>query len=342
MGGFAPSNQFNAYQVLSQATSMSKTTDQQSVLEAQRKNFYRTSLIEIVTLLNGAVDRSYLCPLEAVHKHSSDSYTISARQIVVEADPIMGSGVDWMAGINLLQKRVVSNVIYDPLKLKQIDRIVSIEQRVEGAGASLTSVQNFSGQIKPCKLSEMQSIMKLDFAHGAYKDDIAYLEIGGNEEVANGGTWTSRESGCDYLPETGLDTDEIFNSYWIRLRKDRNSPKIPLAPAYVGASDYRRLIYTVWYNRLPNFPLEGTTAATDGWRPDSTSRSRFIDLPDKYMPLLVKRIYTYCLLQLQQTIPDQLSADIMNDYRQIYAMMDADTRATYQPQMQQIASQLGR
>jgi len=342
MGGLAPSNQFTAHAVISQATSLSKTVSQEAVLEAQRKNFYRTSLIEIVTLLNGAVDRSYLTYLEAVNKHASDSYTPTERQIIVGNDPIMGSAATWMSGINLLQKRVSSSVIYDPLKGRQIDRIVSIEQRVEGTGASYTAVQPFSGQIKPAKLTEMQSIMKLDFAHGAYKDDIVYLDIGGTETTANGGAWTSAEAGCDYLPTSGTGSETIFSTYWLRLRKDRNSTKIPLTPAYVGAADYYRLIYTIWFNRMPNFPLEGSTAATDGWRPDSTSSSRFIDLPDKYMPLLVKRIYTYCLLQLQQTIPDQLSADIMNDYRQIYAMMDADTRATYQPQMQQIAAQMGR
>jgi len=344
MGGFAPSSQFTAYQVISQATSMSKTVDQNAVLEAQRKNFYRTALVEIVTLLNGAVDRSYLTNIEAVHIHEDDTYTPTPKQILVQDDPIMGN-VSFMSAINMLQKRVVDSIIYDPLKYKQIDRIISIEQRVEGMGTPYIAVQPFSGQIKPVKLTEMQSIMKLDFAHGAYKDDIVYLEIGGDPVKAESGAWTDRDENCQHLPESGGGDEAIFNSYWVRLRKDRNNGRIPMKPVYTDSSNFYRIFYTIWFNRLPNFPLEpneGSTIDNDGWRPDSRHPSRFIDLPDKYMPLLVKRIYTYCLLQLNQAIPDSLSADIMNDYRQIYAMMDSETRSLYQPKLEQISSQLGR
>lgn len=356
MGGFAPSNQFTAYSIISQARNLAKTTEQKDVLEAQIKNFYRSALIEIVTLLNGAVDRSYLTKVEAIDLHASDVTSTAAteKQIVVQADPIMGSSVTYMAAINILQKRVktggstTTGILSDPLKNKQIDRIMAIEQRVEGTGASYSAVQDFSGQIKKVELGVMQSIMKLDFAHGAFKDDLVFLEIGGDPvvaspQVAATTAWTTAEAGCDYLPATGtVATDAIFNSYWIRLRKDRNASKIALRPVYNSSSDYFRILYTIWFHRLPNFPLEGTTAATDGWRPDSTSPSRFIDLPDKHMPLLVKRVYTYCLLQLQQEIPPQLGADIMNDYNQIYAMMNADVRSAYQPQMEQIKSQMGR
>jgi len=356
MGGFAPSNQFTAYTVTSLARNLAKTTEQTQVLEAQIHNFYRSALIEIVTLLNGAVDRSYLTKVEAIDLHANDvtSTAPTEKQIVVQSDPIMGSGVTYMRGINILQKRIktggstTTGIICDPLKGKQIDKILSIEQRIEGLGPTCDAVQDFSGQIKPVKLGEMQSIMKLDFAHGAFKDDLAYLEIGGDPVIASPQVpattaWTSVESGCDYLPATGtVANDANFNAYWIRIRKDRLNEKIALLPNWVSGTDYFRILYTIWFNRLPNFPLEGATAALDGWRPDSTSPSRFIDLPDKHMPLLVKRIYTYCLLQLQQEIPSQLGADIMNDYNQIYAMMNADVRSTYQPQMEQTAASLRR
>jgi len=356
MGGFAPSNQFTAYTVTSMARNLAKTVEQAQVLEAQIHNFYRAALIEIVTLLNGAVDRSYLTKVEAVDLHASDVTSTAAteKQIVVQADPIMGSGVTFMRGINILQKRVktggstTTGIISDPLKGKQIDRILSVEQRVEGTGATYQAVQDFSGQIKPVKLGEMQSIMKLDFAHGAYKDDLTYLEIGGDPvvavpQVATTTAWTTAETGCDYLPTTGtVATDVSFNAYWIRIRRDRLNSHIALAPNWISAADYFRILYTIWFNRLPNFPTEGTTASTDGWRPDSTSPSRFIDLPDKHMPLLAKRIYTYCLLQLQQDIPQQLGADIVNDYNQINAMMAADVRGSYQPMIDQTAAQLRR
>jgi hypothetical protein len=356
MGGFAPSNQFTAYTIISQARNLAKTVEQSQVLEAQIHNFYRAALIEIVTLLNGAVDRSYLTKVEAIDLHASDVTSTAAteKQIVVQSDPIMGSGVTYMRGINILQKRVktggstTTGIISDPLKSKQIDRILSVEQRVEGVGTTYNAVKDFSGQMKTVKLGEMQSIMKRDFAHGAYKDDLVYLEIGGDPVVASPQAatttaWTSVEAGCDYLPTTGtVSSDAIFNAYWIRIRKDRLNSTFALTPNWVSASDYFRILYTIWFNRLPNFPLEGSTEATNGWLPDSTSPSRFIDLPDKHMPLLIKRVYTYCLLQLQQDIPAQLGADIMNDYNQIYAMMDADVRSTYRPQIDQVSAQLRR
>jgi hypothetical protein len=58
------------------------------------------------------------------------------------------------------------------------------------------------------------------------------------------------------------------------------------------------------------------------------------------MPLLVKRIYTYCLLQLNQTIPDSLSADIMNDIDK-FMQWWIQKQEVCITKIEQISSQLG-
>lgn len=66
----------------------------------------------------------------------------------------------------------------------------------------------------------------------------------------------------------------------------------------------------MWYQRQPNYPTNWTTDA--------------VDLADKWMPLLIKRIYSYIVIQNTSDIPNNLYQDMQNDYQQIAAYVDAE------------------
>ena len=68
---------------------------------------------------------------------------------------------------------------------------------------------------------------------------------------------------------------------------------------------------TVYYLRQPK--IDNLNYETD-----------YVDLPDKYVPLLVKRIYSYCLLQIQGDIPTNFSNEMASDYRQIAEFLNAE------------------
>jgi hypothetical protein len=336
---YAPSTRFTAYDILSMARYLAKADDVSNVMIHQGKYFYELALTEIVTLLNGALEPSYLSSVEAVDKHADDSYVMTEDQLTVENDFFYGSEMygttnTFVRCINLLQKRVYTDdgsilTIHDPLNGKQIDKIIAIEPKVIGAGAEFTAYINAPGQIKQVKLEQFQSMLRLDFSSGASKDDLVYMVIGGNKSeaspVSDEGEWVASDS--EYLPTAGTIATDLFDSVFIRIRKDKNNNQLTIVPNYLeGGASYRRIHYNIWYQRMPNFPVSGTSPSTDGWMSDSTHPSRFVDLPDKHIPLLAKKIYIYCLLQLSKSIPDQLSYDVNREYQAISGNMDAELK----------------
>jgi hypothetical protein len=327
------------------ARELSKTPETKLVLEQQGRYFYKMALLEIVTLLNGAVEPAYYTSLLAEDRYTSgevrggctDQTVISVENDIFHKLP--ANGINSVCAINVLQKRLSTDSggdILDPIYGKEMDHIIAIEQSVvDGDYKEIYTI----GQLKPLSLSKFQSLLRGDFAHGSYKDDIVFCETGGKTSsaisITSGiaGDWTTRntdQSGATYLPASG-DSTVKFNAHYIRLRYDPNNEiGVILNPVYSGTpADERIIQYNIFYQRMPNFPADGSTTATDGWRDGSTHTSRFVDLPDKHLPLLIKRIYTYCLIQLNQNIPEQLSHDIMQDYNQIYAMMDADSKSQF-------------
>ena len=343
--GFAPCERWTAHRVLSVCRNLAKADAVDKVLTEQVKIFYQTALNEIVTLLNGAIDRSYLTNVISYYVDLGDSFTINNEYLIAQSDPLHPIDTNLMA-INVLQKKVVTingtNTLIDPLENKKIDRLNYIEQEIEGAGSAIEGLETHTGQILPIKdIGIAQSLMRADFPHESYKNDLIYIEIGGEPTTnISNQNWTAAQS--EYLPTTGNSTDKIFNSYYIRIRKDPRSRKFNMRPAYVDGTNYRRIKTIIWYQRMPNYPKDGTTPATDGWASDSTHPSKYVDLPEKHISLLIKRIYTYLLLQQTGSIPDQLAADTTRDFANIYANMNAEQRAAMSDFINKIKMDLGR
>ena len=149
---FAPSSRFTAYDILSMARELSKTTEIAKVLEAQGKFFYKMSLLEIVTLLNGATEKAYTSMVEAWHRAQTSEQGLLILADTAEAldeqytfacedDPLLGPNYQHMLAINILQKRYKtdgeSTLLDDPLVGRQRDKINSIEHRIELEGESM-------------------------------------------------------------------------------------------------------------------------------------------------------------------------------------------------------------
>ena len=358
---FAPNNKYTAYDVLSMSRHLAKAEGVEDVLNKQGQLFYQMSLLEIVTLLNGALDKAYSTYIEAFHQAATDDDTgITTPQYTLKAedDIVLGSTYTNFIDINIRQMRVTgattTGVLYNPFYAKEISRITSIEQRIDGAGAlfsALDTAFKCKGALVPIDQKiKFQSILDLSFPSGQFEKDLIWCEFGGKDVIpvvtynASPATaWASADANSPELPSTGTVATDKFPGYFIRIKKANNNSNFVIRGSFTSNTNYYRPVYAIWYQRLPNMPvspLTGATAATDGWRQDSTHKSRWVDLPIEHMPLLMKRIYTHCLLQLNKNIPQQLSSDMMNDYQKIYAFMDAEQKSRYGGQMQQIENQL--
>lgn len=70
---------------------------------------------------------------------------------------------------------------------------------------------------------------------------------------------------------------------------------------------------TMWYQRQPKYP------ETDGeWN------EFYADIADRWVPLLVKRMYTYVVIQNDHDMPKNVYQDMVNDYNQIEGYVQAE------------------
>lgn len=111
------------------------------------------------------------------------------------------------------------------------------------------------------------------------------------------------------LSSRSYDDDIIFNVRGSQLRIIAGSKVIGAGATWTGS------IFSFTHYRQPNYPT------TDAQFTDGTTK---IDLPDKYAPLLVKRIYTYCILQTENDVPRNLANEMQLDYSQISAAASAE------------------
>lgn len=306
-----PSTVWTPYAVLSAARELAKTVDQKRVMQEQGRMFYRLALSEIVALLNSSADPSYW---------SSTVLTISADQelldentitsIVASTNTIVRSSGTFAVG------SIITVSIYDTVNNtwdKWIARIVT-------AGASATYEVIFGTDA--------------DFSGGA---DVVLVAV-----IKSLSTVTASLSNVRY--------DNV-----VAIHSSNAGFCIPVSPSEffsVGRTDFPHTSYTddvIWtqmgntlyfkvgskitsgigtvvmyYQRQPNYP------ATDA---EYTSTSVFVDLADKWMPLLVKRIYTYCLLQTEVDIPKNLAQEMQLDYQAIINYAGAEMQNKMQKQL---------
>ncbi|MBU0598992.1 hypothetical protein KKF61_08480 [Patescibacteria group bacterium] len=306
-----PSIRWTVKDVLSAARELAKTVDQKRVLQEQGKYFYKLALSEIATLLNGASDPAYftsttltvVSDIELL-KDSDQGGIITAIEKLVNGG--VGYRVTRSTGIFVVGSLIHIVIVLNATGVEVhnlLGRIVStgsagalgnfeILSGSLAASGNLTTQSFYVGVIKTVQPSSVD-ISTISFDKIVAIFDSTYGEcvyVTPTEFVSIGRADFQHKSYDDDIVWT-----QIGNSIYFR-----NGSKIT-APA----------TKTMWYQRQPAYPV-------------LYDDTEYIDLADKWIPLLLKRIYTFLILQTENDIPKNLAQEMQMDYAQINAITTSE------------------
>jgi hypothetical protein len=298
-----PSKIWTPFDVLSSARELAKTTDQKKVVTEQGRYFYKLALTEVVTLLNSTADPSY---------HTSAPLTTDT-----DTEFLLGYlGGGTITGIDSTAKTIT--------------RITG--SFVVGSHISVVMVLEVGGGIT----SQWTGRITIGGSVATYK------LISGTDITYAPGTNHCAVS----VQKTNLsnpfiaDISEINYDRIVSIEDSSVGQCVPVTQeefASLGRSDFKHISYaddivwalfgnnirfrngskvtpgtkTMWYQRQPNFP----TAWDD---------TEFVDLADKWIPLLIRKIYTYILLQTEPDIPKNIAQEMQLDYQLITGFKQAE------------------
>jgi hypothetical protein len=293
-----PSTRWTVLDVLSASRELAKTVDQQKVIQEQGKYFYKAALSEMVTLLNSGLDPSYYTSTPLTVAADYEELSQSVISAISATAITRGTGV-FVAGSNLIITLVLKadgSIVSQWIAKVTTGGAVAVIATVTGTPSTFNAAtQNCSviveksnatsplsvdisaitfdriiaiedstyGTCTEVSLKEFGSILRADFAHKSYQDNIIYCIIGNTIRFRNGVKCVS--------PGTK----------------------------------------TMYYQRQPSYPV-------------NFDDNDFVDLPDKHIPLLLKRIYTFLILQTENDVPHNLAQEMQLDYAAISNMAQAE------------------
>lgn len=295
----APSQVWTPFAVLGAARELAKTADQRRVMSEQGRMFYKLAISEVVALLNASADPTYWTP----------------TVLTVSAD----------------QERLADNAINSGI--------------ITGYSPSANTLTRSSGVFVS---GSIISVSVIDTGSSSRYQFIGRITVGGSTGTyeilsgADGGDYAGYEIFVSVIKSTSTSSADISNIKYDQIVAIQSSTAgflVPVSPstffslsranfpnsAYaddcvwtqMGNTIYFQVgskiqggvgVVTMYYQRQPDYP------STDA---DYASTSVFVDLADKWIPLLVKRIYTYCILQTENDIPKNLAQEMALDYQSI-------------------------
>ncbi len=294
-----PSTRWTVLDVLSTARELAKTVDQKKVITEQGKYFYKVALSEIVTLLNSSLDPSYHVPtpltLAADIERLSDS-TITA--INSTAKTITRSSGTFIVGsyLHITLITIVGAVIaYQWTARIVVGGSTATYEVITGTDATYASATQHCSVF--VEKSNSTNPLSVDIS------TVNYDRIVAIEDSVNGQCVEVSPHEFASLVRTGFahksyDDDIVFCQYGNTLRFRNGSKIVP------GTK-------TMWYQRQPDYP--------DNW--DDTD---WVDLADKWIPLLIQKIYVLMILQVENDVPKNLQAEMQMNYQQISGFLQAE------------------
>ena len=304
-----PSTRWTVLDVLSSARELAKTVDQKKVLQEQGKYFYKAALSEIVTLLNSSTDPSYFVSqaLTAVtdFEHLVD-YTVNAG--ILTAMTVSGTTVTVVRSsgtfiVGSLLHIVETSTVSRTILYKNTARVT-----VGGATATaiildtptiITYVAVSHGLEVTVEKANTTSTLSVDVSSYLY-DRIVSIEDSINGQCIEVTPQDFASLGRPNFQHKSYDDDIVWSLYGNTLRL-RNGSKITAGTK------------TMWYQRQPNYP----TAFDD---------TEYVDLADKWIPLLIQKIYVYMILQSENDIPKNVEQEMQLAYQQITGFTQAEVQ----------------
>lgn len=295
-----PSTRWTVLDVLSSARELAKTVDQRKVLQEQGKYFYKAALSEIVTLLNSSVDPSY---------HTSQVLTIAADQETLK-DVGDGAVVSVVSATAITRATGLFAVgeILTIAKLVTTGPTWTIGIYIVTTGGASAVISKISGDTvtyatpwtsSRLVVSGIKSLSTSSADLSSYLfDRITSIEDANVGQCKYVDPETFASLGRSDFQHKSYDDDIVWTLEG-NLVRFRNGSKVT-----AGAK-------TMWYQRQPNYPTN--------W--DDTE---YVDIADKWVPLLIKRIYTFLILQTENDVPHNLAQEMQLDYQQISGFTTAE------------------
>jgi hypothetical protein len=291
-----PSQRWTVLDVLSMARELAKTVDQQRVISQQGKYIYNLALSEIASLLNGASDPSYftsapLAPASTIVIDKTATWSGSGGA---------GSTIDFtftggLSGIG------VGSLISGAVVFTSGGLVHTIVGRIMNINSNTASVYIVAGTVP------------------SYSESYYYFHC--NIEKDSTGLLSANIANINYDKIIAL----VHSTYGLCVNVSPNEFFSIQRQAFPHASYVEDIIwcqsgneillragskctsggtYTLYYHRQPTYPT-------------NYDNTEYVDLADKWIPLLVKRIYTFCILQTENDIPKNLAQEMQLDYQQI-------------------------
>lgn len=301
----SPSQRWTPFDVLSTVREMTGTTEQKKIVTEQGKYFYKSALSEIVSLLNSSLDPSYFTSKVLTLSGDLEFLTDSVNSGgVITSITVSGSTVTIVRSSGSFTVGEMLNISY-AIKATGVMSNNIAAVRITSPGSSATG-NIISGNLITFTSSYSASVIGVK-SYTALTADLSttnYDRIVSIEDSNYGqcvevspSTFASLQRGN--FPNKSYDDDIVWTLMGNTIRF-LNGSKV----TNVGTK-------TLYYQRQPNYPVN--------W--DDTE---FVDLSDKWIPLLIKRIYTYILMQTENDIPKNLAAEMQYDYAQISAYTTAE------------------
>ena len=296
-----PSTRWTVFDVLSASRELAKTVDQKRVIQEQGKYFYKIALSEIVTLLNSSVDPSYI--------------TSTPLTLYSDIEFLINS---YITSINTVSKTITRSDV--PFKVGSYINITLISSsngsvlyqwtaRISVGGKTATYIlvsgneSTYSPSAQTCSVivekSNTNSSISADISTIGY-DRIISIEDSLNGQCVEVSPQEFASLGRLDFQHKSYEDDIVWCLVGNAIRF-RNGSK-----AKVGTK-------TMWYQRQPDYPIN--------W--DDTDK---VDLADKWIPLLIMKIYTLMILQNEPDIPKNIAQEMQTYYQLIPGFNQAESQ----------------
>lgn len=314
-----PSKRWTAKDVLSLVRELTKTVDQQKVLVEQGKYFYNVAISEIVSMLNGSLDPTYFV-----------SETISLAADVVINKDTTDTGNITQIDTNTSVKTITFNS--SPNNNLLVGQLVVLS--IWTTGGAFTGLWAARIVSKGTTTSTYLTISGTEPAGATYTTASYGMSVAA---IGSAALYSSSftVSTLTYTPDRIV---EILDSTY------GTCVRVSLSEFFsIGRSGFSHKSYdddiiwtqtgtTIYFRKGAKILSEGTKTIIYQRQPiypTNYDDTDYVDLSDKHIPLLVKRIYTYVILQVENDIPKNLAAEMQLDYAQLSAAATAELQNKY-------------
>jgi hypothetical protein len=306
-----PSTRWTPRRVLSMVRELTDTIDQRKVLTDQGRFFYDAAISEIVTLLNNSADPAYFktvaFSLATDTRHYRDSshlylpdgfYNFS---MTVNGSTLLITPSTYIPEVGTLLVITAHNMTFNPTaSVYSCTAIVNSKTLTTCtatilAGNAIASGSNYAHSMVAVGSSDATLDIS-SFTHPVDRIISVYDTVNGQCKEISLNEFRSLQR--PDMQNNSYSRDIVWTQVGNTLMF-KNGANVTAGAKYLD------------YQRQPSYPV-------------NYDDSEYVDLADKWIPLLIKRIYVYVILQVENDVPQTLMNEINTFYPIVSATVGAE------------------